>query len=457
MTANGPLPLNGVMILDNATLENLKTAFKVAPSAELAKVIVLNSISDNKNDITEFLPHIDSPFATSEALSIAGFLMDAGVVDLAIQMLDSEQPDQCVKLVEAYLVSDELGKARELYVDLVSKHPKFESASLNKELNVSPAGQSIEGDREGRPKLRVVERADMAEVADLSRYREKTTDFSDVVGLTHIKKQIHKKIILPFQKPSLFQRFKKKVGGGVLLYGPPGCGKTLLARATAGECNASFYNIEISDVLDMYIGESENKLHAIFEKARNDTPCVLFFDELEALAAKRENNSGNSSNIVSQFLTELDGFSQNNEGVLVLASTNVPWSIDSAFLRPGRFDRMFFVPPPDNDARKAILEYYLKDKPTEGRIDTALIAKKTGGFSGADIENLVEMATDEAIDETIESEMEVNISFTHMKDALMQTRATTIEWLTTARNYARYANDGGRYDDVLEFLKKNGK
>lgn len=389
--------------LDNATLQNLITAFNVAPSSELAKVIALNSIDDPTFDITPYLPLLDSVLTDEEQQKISDFL-----------------EAQRIKI----------------------KHDKTETESR---------------DEDRRVKLKVVEKQAQTKIEDLARFREKSTSFKDVVGLAQIKKQINKKIILPFQKPSLFQRFKKKIGGGVLLYGPPGCGKTLLARATAGECNASFFNIEASDVLDMYIGESEQKLRAIFNKARNDTPCILFFDELEALAAKREFNKGNASNIVSQFLTELDGFAQKNEGVLVLASTNVPWSIDSAFLRPGRFDRMFFVPPPDKVARLSILEYYLKDKPTEGKIDLQAIAARTSGFSGADLENLIDMAADEAIDESIETSKETSITNMHIKSAFEECRSTTLEWLTTARNYARYANDGGRYDDVIAFIKKHGK
>ena len=208
----------------------------------------------------------------------------------------------------------------------------------------------------------------------------------------------------------------------------------------------------------MYIGESEQKLHAIFEKARASTPCVLFFDEIEALAGKREHSRNSSTaNVVSQFLTELDGFTQNNEGVLVLASTNVPWAVDAAFLRPGRFDRMFFVPPPDKSARKAILEHHIKGRPAETDIDFSSIAEKAIGYSGADLYNLVEMAADEAIDDSIEQGGEVTISNEHFKAAIKDARSTTTEWLTTARNYARYANEGGRYDEVLDFLKKHGK
>jgi transitional endoplasmic reticulum ATPase len=282
--------------------------------------------------------------------------------------------------------------------------------------------------------------------------------FADVGGLDEIKRQIEKRIILPFQKPSLFARFKKRVGGGILLYGPPGCGKTLLARATAGECDAAFFNVTISDILDMYIGESERKLHAVFEKARTSTPAVLFFDELEALASKRQfSREGTSSKLVSQFLSELDGFAQNNAGVLILGATNVPWALDPAFRRPGRFDRMLFVPPPDRPARASILRILLTGRPVEEDPPIEALAAKTTGFSGADLENLVDTAADLAIEESLEHGAEVPLRARHLTSALGAVKSTTLEWLTTARNHARYANDAGQYDEVLEFLAKHGK
>lgn len=435
--------------MDEKTLDGLITAYNAAPSIELARIIAFALI--DLNDFEASLTYLDSlsgSLDSEQVHRLASAAISADATDRLIDLSSRFDPATSLKLVELLIEHQQNETARHIYLEGRNRDAAFRSTSIETQLGIT----------ETRPKLSVVEKTDIAAVTELNRYREKTTDFNDVVGLSHIKKQINKKIILPFQKPSLFQRFRKKIGGGVLLYGPPGCGKTLLARATAGECHASFFNIEISDVLDMYIGESEQKLHAIFEKARGETPSVLFFDELEALAGKREHSRNSSSaNVVSQFLAELDGFSQNNHGVLVLASTNVPWAIDSAFLRPGRFDRMFFVPPPDREAREDILKHHMDGRPAKSDIDFKLIASKTSGYSGADLANLVEMAADEAIDESLEKGEEVSISLAHFRDALSESRATTTEWLTTARNYARYANDGGRYNDVLDFINKHGK
>ena len=138
------------------------------------------------------------------------------------------------------------------------------------------------------------------------------------------------------------------------MYGPPGCGKTMIARATAGEVNARFINVSLNDILDMWMGNSEKNLHAIFEEARNNAPCVLFFDEIDALGASRSDMKQSSGrHLINQFLQELDGIGNNNDGVLVLGATNTPWNVDPAFRRPGRFDRIIFVPPPDQEAREA--------------------------------------------------------------------------------------------------------
>lgn len=349
-------------------------------------------------------------------------------------------------------------EARDAYDAAVAANPALEDLALAASLQAAASEVASRETGDGRV-LRLIsggmEKSDDDGSLALAPAQAKVT-FADVGGLDDVKEQVRRRIILPFVKPSLFQKFRRKAGGGILLYGAPGCGKTLIARATAGECDAKFFNVAISDILDMYIGESEAKLHAIFEKARASAPAVLFFDEIEALGGKRSSRHDSPTmRLVSQFLAEMDGFAQANAGVLVLGATNLPWAVDAAFRRPGRFDRFLFVPPPDKAARESILRIHLRERPGADAVDAASLARRTPGFSGADLEGLVDAAADAAIEESLASEGEVVLAVRHFEKALQETKPTTLEWLTTARNHARHANEGGQYDDVLAFLDKN--
>jgi transitional endoplasmic reticulum ATPase len=385
-------------------------------------------------------------FAARHGIEVAGTVL--GDLNPAQGLLDAAR--------ERLAANDRAGALR-AYQDALALNPTLDDPMLASELSGKVV--RLRDAAEGRL-LRSVSNDDTA--ADealrvLAPPMGKVT-FADVGGLEQVKQQIRRKIITPFVKPSLFERFKRRSGGGILMYGPPGCGKTLLARATAGECGAKFHNVTITDVLDMYIGESERKLHAVFEQARQTAPSVLFFDEVEALGGKRQfSREGGTAKLVSQFLTELDGFGQNNQGVLILGATNVPWAVDAAFRRPGRFDRVLFVPPPDAPARKDILAGLMRDRPTQGAIDFHDIARLTSGFSGADLRNLVESAIDEAIEQSIAAGQETPVTMTHLRAALADTKPTTLEWLTSARNHARYSNQGGQYDDVLAFLDEHSR
>ena len=285
-----------------------------------------------------------------------------------------------------------------------------------------------------------------------------TIGFDDVGGLEKVKTQMRRRIINPFLKKDLFVKFKRRAGGGVLMYGPPGCGKTMLARALAHECRAKFVNVKASDILDKWIGESEKNIAHIFAEARADKPVVLFFDEIEALAQKRQFGDNHKINTtISTLLTEMDGFESDNEGVLILGATNVPWSLDSAFRRPGRFDRTIFVPPPDKLARKFILKTQLIDRPVDNALDISPLINRTSGFSGADLVGLVDTALDYAIEDSEDADKLVPLSGRHFNDALSEVRPSTGEWLAQADAYAEHANKDGLYDDLAAFLKKYGR
>jgi SpoVK/Ycf46/Vps4 family AAA+-type ATPase len=207
----------------------------------------------------------------------------------------------------------------------------------------------------------------------------------------------------------------------------------------------------------MYVGQSEKRLAAVFENARASKPAVVFFDEIEALAARRRfGHADHGASLVSTFLNEFDGVNASNEGMLILAATNVPWAIDTAFRRPGRFDRVIFIPPPDKEARLAILEMAMKDRPQDN-VKLQPIAEATSGFSGADLVGLIEEACDFAIEESLDSGEIAPIRQKHLTEATKTRKPTTLEWLSQARNYAKYSNEGGLYDDVTAFLDKHGK
>jgi len=203
----------------------------------------------------------------------------------------------------------------------------------------------------------------------------------------------------------------------------------------------------------MWIGQSEKNLHAVFEQARAHRPCVLFFDEVDALGASRgdmKHSAGRQT--INQFLAELDGLQADNEGLLVLAATNAPWHMDSAFRRPGRFDRVIFVPPPDLEARADILRLLLAGKPQQN-VDVDAIAKKTDRFSGADLKAVIDRAIESKLDEAMASGVPEPLLTKDLLAAAKVQKPTPAEWFATAKNYVLYANDAGLYDDLKAYLK----
>jgi len=276
---------------------------------------------------------------------------------------------------------------------------------------------------------------------------------SDVAGMEAVKRRLNLAFLAPMKNPDLRKLYGKSLRGGLLLYGPPGCGKTFIARATAGELGAKFLSVGLSDVLDMWIGNSEKNLHQIFETARANSPCVLFFDEIDALGHKRSqmrNNAGR--NVVNQLLAEMDSVDGNNEGVFILAATNHPWDIDTGLRRPGRLDRTLLVLPPDAAARESVLRLHSQDRPLEG-VDFAALAAKTEDYSGADLAHLCEAAAELALEDSLATGKIRAIGMSDFKRGLKEVKPSVRPWFETARNYALYANEGGVYNELIEYLK----
>jgi SpoVK/Ycf46/Vps4 family AAA+-type ATPase len=277
---------------------------------------------------------------------------------------------------------------------------------------------------------------------------------SDVGGMDAVKDRLTAAFLAPLRNPRLRERYGKSLRGGLLLYGPPGCGKTMLARALAGELGAGFMTIGITDILDPYFGQSERNLHEAFQVARREAPCVLFFDEIDSLGARRsQTTSSLTRSAVNQLLAELDGVDTVNEGVFVLAATNQPWDVDPALRRPGRLDRTALVLPPDESARAAIFRHHLRGRPVVG-VDVAALARRSDGLSGADIFFVCESATERALLHGARTGEIRDIGQEDLVASLAQVRPSIGPWLDSARNVVLFGSDDGTYAELRAYLKK---
>ena len=277
---------------------------------------------------------------------------------------------------------------------------------------------------------------------------------ADVAGMTDVKQRLEAGFLAPMRNPELRKLYGKSLRGGLLMYGPPGCGKTFVARAVAGELGARFLAVSFADIVDSMLGQSERNIHEIFEVARKNAPCVVFLDEVDAIGQKRTHLRHTPMRaVVNQLLLELDDVTGGNEGVFLLAATNHPWDVDSALRRPGRFDRMLLVLPPDQAARAAIFRYHLRDRPVE-RVDPERLAKLTDGYSGADIAHVCESAAELALLDSVRRGEPRMIGQADLEAALGDVRPSLSPWFDAARNVALFANEGGAYDDLAAYLKK---
>ncbi|WP_231972543.1 AAA family ATPase [Nocardiopsis alborubida] len=281
------------------------------------------------------------------------------------------------------------------------------------------------------------------------------TTLADVAGMRTVKDRLEAAFLAPMRNAELRRAFGKSLRGGLLLYGPPGCGKTFLARGVAGEMGADFLTVSLADVLDRYMGNSERNIKALFQRAREYSPCVVFLDELDAIGGRRNKVGPYLRNVVTQLLTELDSVSENNEGVFLLAATNHPWDIDPALRRPGRLDRMLFVPPPDEPARAAILTAGLTERPTEG-LNVTTLARRTGGLSGADLSHLCDSAAERALLDSSRLGRIRPIGMADFEHALAEVRPSTGDWFEGARAAVAFANKDNSYQELAEYLRGHG-
>ena len=447
-------------------LETLREAVRLSPeNVPLRRHLAESLLAQGRPELAEAEFRDALTLAPEDAnlkVGLANAFVQQGKNDLAIVILEDvtrrPKPPALAFVLFARLLSHagEIEEAVRQYHRGVEADPAVADREFAERLGISTADDAdfdLDPDTsdvvEGRVRSAWTE-PDSAPQVEVDR---PSLRFDDVGGMEPLKEEIRIKIIHPINHPELYRAYGKSIGGGILLYGPPGCGKTYLARATAGEIHAGFLAVGINDVLEMWIGNSERNLHALFEQARQNAPCVLFFDEVDALAASRADLRASAGRqLINQFLAEMDGVDGRNDGVLILAATNAPWHLDPAFRRPGRFDRILFVPPPDATARAAILRLLCRGKPVQN-LDFEHLAKKTDQFSGADLRAVIDLAVEAKLREAMKAGVPRPLTTKDLLTSAASIKPSTREWFATARNYALYSNQGGIYDDILKHLK----
>lgn len=264
--------------------------------------------------------------------------------------------------------------------------------------------------------------------------------FKDIAGLEPVKDLIRRRVIYPFLNPELAAQYGRQPGGGVLMYGPPGTGKTMMAKAIATELDAPFFSVLSSDIMSKWVGEAEQNLQALFAAARARLPAVVFLDETEALVSKRGGGSTVMNRLIPEFLAQIDGLKSGLSGLLLLGATNLPWDMDPAAMRHGRFGEHIYVGLPDQPARRYLLERSLSRLPLESDVSIDEIAERTAGLTGADLQGLMDRIVDPAFEQAMESKSPVAVTREHIEAALAATRPSVSE--KDLRRYKKFRESG---------------
>jgi transitional endoplasmic reticulum ATPase len=390
------------------------------------------------------------------------------------------QFNQCHRLAKKHYDNGEIAKARTNYLkcsQLLEHLAKLSAAAKRPEIieRSKKFKEIAEGLKEGTvkvytdgimpnqpPAVKKSEQEKSVEKAKSLVMAEKPgIKFADIAGLETVKENIKEAIVYPFIFPDEYKYFGVKPGGGILLYGPPGCGKTMLAAAAAAECDAAFINLKVSDIKDKYVGESEKNLKEVFNVARSYDRAILFFDEIDSLAGERSGSSdGHEISLVSELLAQMDGMEAKDamRKYLVLAATNRPWDVDIALRRPGRFDTTVFVPHPDFAARRKILELNIKVMPLDKEVNVDKLARSTEGFSSAEVASVCQVAAKIPLGERIrENKPRRKISAKDFDQAISKQKTGLAAWYAKAAEDLPRIGEAEMFQELLEAAREYSK
>ncbi|WDG17296.1 ATP-binding protein [Microbacterium sp. Clip185] len=411
---------------------------------------------------------MEDPVIVALARAVAAAPADAELrLHLASVLLDRGHTERALAEASTVLAADPGNPharemlARILHAPAAAEAPAPVSPASDAQASDAPAGDTgfdwSAAEAEVGHIAQPVFIGDSAPAFDEHDLQRSTVTLADVGGMREVKERLESAFLAPLRNPELRALYGKSLRGGLLLYGPPGCGKTFLARAVAGELGASFVSVGLSDILGQYMGDSERNVRELFQLARRQAPTVLFIDEIDAIGQRRSLARQNGMRgVVVSLLEELDGLGSDNDGVFVLAATNQPWDVDPALRRPGRLDRTLLVLPPDAEARQAILRHHLTGRPVEG-VDLAALAAATEGFSGADLAYVCELASESALLESSRSGVPRLIGMADLRQSVAQITPSTGPWLESARNVVRFGEDDGTFAQLREYLRQSGR
>ncbi len=435
--------------MDQETLQALIEVYKGRASADLLSIIMDEAEGQHGRSavlgLLRALPEetlSDDGFAPVRRQACQ-FCLNAGDFEQAERLARvSEQPEDRTMRARALQGLGQIQEAIALYRQAVAQDPAMRNRELERILGIRPGTATTQPAKiislisysARRESKGPQERLDMLPDTLLEDLDDAAITFSDVAGLEDVKDEIRRRIVLPYLKLSLFERYRQKPGGALLLYGPPGCGKTLLARSAAGESDARFLSVNPEEIIDKYGGDAEKRLRVFFDEARAEPPAILFFDDFDVLAFKRSTTQTEPGQaLIAAFLSELDGNLRDNSGVLIIAATNAPWTVDPALLRSGHFQRTIFIPPPDLAGRTKILSEAISGVPGHEAVKVDRIARKTAGYSGADLRALASWVNGAALAKALAAGSEVPVTTELFDEGLKTSAPSTPAWVAQAR------------------------